>query len=594
MNLKRLQRELRKLDAGIVASERDGCVLLEGEVDDYATAFAAGKLAVDKDRYLGVLNDIKVRGFEQKVSLPAESDHSLDGVECDVLVIGGGITGCAVARELRRHQLSVLLVEKGPDVASGQSSRNGGVVHVGVNFSKGSQKLRYCVRGNAMYRKLAHDLHVPYENKGQVTFARTKLEMLALEYVHRTALDKGVVGTKVMDRDELRKVEPSVPEWSVGGLFMGTGGITSPYLMTIALAENAVENGATVALNTAVLDMKVKDGLIVEVSTNRGTIRPKAVVNAAGVYADVIAQMADDRTFTIHPRVGTNIVMDKKAGWMVNTSMGKTPFTLTPKQLEDVPADLFSRAKAMVASASSHTKGIALIHTVDGNVLVGPNADEVPDREDTSTSREVVEKILRSQQEVQGAVSASDIIAYFTGVRSPTYEEDFVVRPGIRTRNVFEAAGIQSPGLTAAPAIAVDIASWVCDYLSDAMDVLSNKSFNPVRQASPVLAGLSLEERDRLVHENPDYGEIVCRCEEISKGEILDVLRSPLPVYTVDAVKRRCRPGMGRCQGAFCLPAVMRIIAGEAGIAYEDVVKGDSRARIVFGPTKEGDALLRG
>ena len=584
MKLDRLQRELRKLDSGITASERDGCVLLEGEVDDYATIYAAGKLAVDKERYLGVLNDIALRGFTQEVVLPDVEDDLLEGTTCDVLVIGGGVTGCAIARELRRHQLDVLLVEKGPDVASGQSSRNGGVVHVGVNFSKGSQKLSYCVRGNAMYRKLSHDLHVPYENKGQVTFARTKAEMLALEYVHRTALEKGVVGTKVMSLEELREIEPSVPDWSVGGLFMGTAGITNPHLMTIALAENAVQNGARVCLDTAVLDMTVEDGLIVAVKTNRGMIHPKAVVNAAGVYADVIAQMADDRTFTIHPRVGTNIVMDKKVGGLVRTSMGKTPFTLTPSQLEDIPDNPLSFIKATIASAKSHTKGIALIHTVDGNMLVGPHAEETPDREDTSTDRTAVERIFKNQQEVQPDLSEADIIAYFTGVRSPTYEEDFVVRPGVRTRNVFEAAGIQSPGLTAAPAIAVDIARWVRTYLSETNDVQVNEAFDPVRHAAPVLAELSLEERAALIKENPDYGTIVCRCEAISKGEILDALRSPLPVYTVDAVKRRVRPGMGRCQGAFCLPSVMRIIADEAGIPYEDVVKGSARSRIVFGP----------
>ena len=584
MKLDRLQRELRKLDSGITASEKDGCVLLEGEVDDYATIYAAGKLAVDKERYLGVLNDIVLRGFTQEVVLPDVEDDLLEGTTCDVLVIGGGVTGCASARELRRHQLDVLLVEKGPDVASGQSSRNGGVVHVGVNFSKGSQKLSYCVRGNAMYRKLSHDLHVPYENKGQVTFARTKAEMLALEYVHRTALEKGVVGTKVMSLEELREIEPSVPDWSVGGLFMGTAGITNPHLMTIALAENAVQNGARVCLDTAVLDMTVEDGLIVAVKTNRGMIHPKAVVNAAGVYADVIAQMADDRTFTIHPRVGTNIVMDKKVGGLVRTSMGKTPFTLTPSQLEDIPDNPLSFIKATIASAKSHTKGIALIHTVDGNMLVGPHAEETPDREDTSTDRTAVERIFKNQQEVQPDLSEADIIAYFTGVRSPTYEEDFVVRPGVRTRNVFEAAGIQSPGLTAAPAIAVDIARWVRTYLSETNDVQVNEAFDPVRHAAPVLAELSLEERAALIKENPDYGTIVCRCEAISKGEILDALRSPLPVYTVDAVKRRVRPGMGRCQGAFCLPSVMRIIADEAGIPYEDVVKGSARSRIVFGP----------
>lgn len=584
MKLNRLQRELRKLDSGITASEKDGCVLLEGEVDDYATIYAAGKLAVDKERYLGVLNDIALRGFTQEVVLPDVEDDLLEGTTCDVLVIGGGVTGCAIARELRRHQLDVLLVEKGPDVASGQSSRNGGVVHVGVNFSKGSQKLSYCVRGNAMYRKLSHDLHVPYENKGQVTFARTKAEMLALEYVHRTALDKGVVGTKVMSLEELREIEPSVPDWSVGGLFMGTAGITNPHLMTIALAENAIQNGARVCLDTVVLDMTVEDGLVKAVKTNRGTIHPKAVVNAAGVYADVIAQMADDRTFTIHPRVGTNIVMDKKVGRLVRTSMGKTPFTLTPSQLEDIPDNPLSFIKATIASAKSHTKGIALIHTVDGNMLVGPHAEETPDREDTSTDRTAVERIFKNQQEVQPDLSEADIIAYFTGVRSPTYEEDFVVRPGVRTRNVFEAAGIQSPGLTAAPAIAVDIARWVRTYLSETNEVQVNEAFDPVRHAAPVLAELSLEERAALIKENPDYGTIVCRCEAISKGEILDALRSPLPVYTVDAVKRRVRPGMGRCQGAFCLPSVMRIIADEAGIPYEDVVKGSARSRIVFGP----------
>lgn len=586
MKPERLRRELRRIDARIVASEKNGCVLLEGEVDDYAAKYAAGKLAVDTGRYLGVLNDIEIKGFEQKIVLPDVRDLAYDGLECDVLVVGGGVTGCAIARELMRRQLKVVLCEKGPDVASGQSSRNGGVVHVGVNFAKDSLKLRYCVRGNAMYRKLSHDLHVPYENKGQVTFARTKAEMLALEYVHRTALQKGVVGTKVMGIDELRTIEPSVPSWSVGGLFMGTGGITCPHLMTIALAENAVQNGAQVLLDTAVLGMTVEGGVVTEVKTNRGTIRPRVVVNAAGVYADVVAEMADDRTFTIHPRVGTNVVMDKKVGWMVNTSMGKTPFTLTPHQLKGIPGDAVSFVKATLASAKSHSKGIALIHTVDGNMLVGPNADETPDREDVSTSREVVEHVIANQQEVQPELKASDAIAYFTGVRSPTYEEDFVVRPGIRTRNVFEAAGIQSPGLTAAPAIAVDIALWVCDYLGEQMEVRDNPDFDPVRPAPPVLRELSLEERDELIRERPDYGEIVCRCEEISRGEIVDALRSPLPVYTVDAVKRRVRPGMGRCQGAFCLPTVMRIIAEEAGIPYEGVVKAGSRSRIVCGPTK--------
>ena len=582
----KLQKKLLEIDPGIRVSEVNGCIRLEGEVDDWQKAVKAGQTAVDKKRYLGVLNDIRLKGFEQKAVLPEIHDLKYDGRHCDVLIIGGGVTGCAAARELAKYQLDILLVEKGPDVASGQSSRNGGVLHTGINFSKHSQKLKYCVRGNTMYRQLSDDLHVPYENTGQITFARTKWEMAALRYVQSTALSKGVVRTKIMSRDELRQYEPSVPDWSIGGLYMGTGGITCPHKMTIALAENAAENGAEIALNTAVLSMTKENGTITEVVTNRGTIYPKAVVNAAGVYADVIADMAGDRTFTIHPRIGTDLITDKKLRWMANSSLGKTPFTLSPEQLKEIPDDPVSRVKAILKNMHSHSKGIGLIHASDGNVLIGPNADEVPDREDTSTDRETCEHIIRVQQEVQPALRKSDIIAYFTGVRSPTYEEDFVVRKGIFTENIFEAAGIQSPGLTAAPAIAADISRWVREYLETFMEVQENPSFNPKRKYKPVLSELNVEERDRLIHENPDYGEIVCRCECISKGEILDALRSPVPVYTADAVKRRVRCGMGRCQGGFCLPQVMEIISEETGLPPEEIVKSSSGSTIIFSKTK--------
>jgi glycerol-3-phosphate dehydrogenase len=390
----------------------------------------------------------------------------------------------------------------------------------------------------------------------------------------------------LLTREELLEYEPSVPNWSIGGLYMGTGGITCPHKMTIALAENAAENGAEIALNTAVLSMKTENGIITEVVTNRGTIYPRAVINAAGVYADVIADMAGDRTFTIHPRVGTDLITDKKAGWMVSSSLGKTPFTLSPKQLEEIPDDPVSRVKAILKNMHSHSKGIGLIHAADGNALIGPNADEVPDREDTSTDREICEHVISAQQEVQPAIRKSDIIAYFTGVRSPTYEEDFVVRKGIFTKNIFEAAGIQSPGLTAAPAIAADIAMWVREYLETFMDVKEDPSFDPKRKYKPVLSELTFEERNELIREHPDYGEIICRCECISKGEILDALRSPVPVYTTDAIKRRVRCGMGRCQGGFCLPRIIEIIAEETGEQPEEIVKASSESTHIFRKTK--------
>ena len=586
MKLEKLKKKLIEIDPNIKATIKDNCILLTGVVDDYQKVVKAGQIAVDP-KYLGVLNDIKVKGFTQKVVLPNINDSKYDNIYCDVLIIGGGITGCAIARELARYNLKIMLVEKGPDVASGQSSRNGGVVHVGINFSKNSQKLKYCVAGNNMYDQLAKDLHVPFEHNGQVTFAHNYWEKFILRFIKIKGKKMGIGKTKIMSRKELLEIEPSIPSWSKGGLYMGTGGITCPHKMTVAMAENAIENGAEICLNTAVLSMDVEDDVVKSVKTNRGTIYPKTIVNAAGVYSDVIAQMANDRTFTIHPRTGTDMITDKKVGWMVNTSMGKTPFTLSPAQLKTIPNNPVARLKAIIKNLHSHSKGVGLIHSVDGNMLVGPNADEIIDREDFSTRREVVENIIKVQQEVAPKFKASDIIAYFSGVRGPTYEEDFVVRKGIKTKNIFEAAGIQSPGVTAAPAIAVDITKWIKEYLeSKNIIVEENINYNPVRKYKPVLSELSLEERNELIKNNPNYGIIICRCEEISKGEIIDALRSPLPVYTVDAIKRRVRPGMGRCQGGFCLPLVMQIIAEEAGIPLQEVKKSTLDSDIVFADTK--------
>ena len=586
MKLEKLKKKLKEIDPNINATVKDDCILLTGVVDDYQKVVKAGQMAVNP-RYLGVLNDIKVEGFTQKVILPNINDLKYDNVQCDVLIIGGGITGCAIARELARYNLKIMLVEKGPDVASGQSSRNGGVVHVGINFSKNSQKLKYCVAGNNMYDQLAKDLHVPFEHKGQVTFAHNSWEKIILRFIKAKGEKVGIGKTKIMSRAELLEIEPSIPSWSKGGLYMGTGGITCPHKMTVAMAENAIENGAEICLNTAVLSMDVEGDVVKSVKTNRGTIYPKVVVNAAGVYSDVIAQMANDRTFTIHPRTGTDMITDKKVGWMVNTSMGKTPFTLSPEQLKTIPNNPLAKLKAIIKNLHSHSKGVGLIHSVDGNMLVGPNADEILDREDFSTRREVVENIIKVQQEVAPKFKASDVIAYFSGVRGPTYEEDFVVRKGIRTKNIFEAAGIQSPGVTAAPAIAVDITKWIKEYFeSNNITVEENINYNPVRKYKPVLSELSYEERNELIKKNPDYGVIICRCEEISKGEIIDALRSPLPVYTVDAIKRRVRPGMGRCQGGFCMPLVMQIISQEAGIPLQEVKKSTLDSDIVFANTK--------
>ena len=367
-------------------------------------------------------------------------------------------------------------------------------MHVGINYSPHAQKHIYNNRGNAMYEGLCRDLGVPFEQKGQVLLIGKRWETLLCAVLKLNAKRLRIPGVKFMKRAQLVSVEPHIPEWIYGGLYMPTGGITSPYQMTVALAENAVTNGAKICLDTAVEGMRVEDGKIREVFTNRGIIRPKLVINAAGVYSDLIADMARDRTFTVHPRKGTDIILDKKKGYMVRTSMAKSPTTVPPPLAGEEEAHA-GGLKAVVKALHSHTKGIASIHTVDGNMIIGPDALEVPDREDTATTAESMDSIFEAQARISEGAGRADVIAYFAGVRAPTYEEDFVVRKGVFTENILEAAGIQSPGITAAPAIAEDLAKWAAEYIGKFRRVEQNPAFDPVRPKKPVLRELPEEER---------------------------------------------------------------------------------------------------
>jgi len=579
-------KKIKALSPDIEVTEERGCIVLRGEVDNWETVVKAGRLAVDRKKYYGVINDIQLKGYQPKEKLPSEKDKLYDGARPDVLIIGGGLTGCAAARELSRYRLDIMLVEKGADVAAGQSSRNGGAVHVGINYSPSSQKNYFNYRGNIMYSRLEKELDFPFERTGHLMLIGAKWEKILPKLLVMNSKRLHIPGVRYLNREQLLKIEPYAPSWAYGALYMPTGGFTSPYKVNVALAENAVTNGAKICLNTAVLDMETKDGKIYSVKTNRGTIYPKLVINAAGVYADVIAEMAGDRTFTIHPRKGTDIILDKKVGKYIRTTEVKSPITVLGDGKKLGAAERIKMIK-FALSHENTSKGIAVIHTVDKNMIVGPDVQEIPDREDVTTDRETTDRILREQMQVAEKIKPSDVIAYFAGVRAPTYEEDFQVRKGIFCKNILEAAGIQSPGATAAPAIGVKLARWAVDYLKETGPVERNRAFNPRRKGTPHLASLSEKERDALIKKNPDYGEIVCRCEEISKGEILDVLRSPLPVYTLDAVKRRCRPGMGRCQGGFCSPLVVQILAKEWGCSVEDIKKNTKESRILFRRTKE-------
>lgn len=562
-----LQAKLNRSLKGIVATPKDDCVVLSGVVKTYDEVVLAGKIAAETHYFYGVINQVEWVGFvPTPIKAPSESDTSLEGLHVDVLVIGGGIVGCAILRELSRYNCSALLVDKAEDLAMGASSRNDGCVHVGVDLEKDSLKLKYLLRAREIFPQLCKNLDVDFREDGQsVGFTDLTLKAIAAPYLRLKAKENHIPGgIKILDRKDLLKVEPHLAEDIKWGAYFPAGACVSPYELTIALGESAVINGAKVSLSTIVKSMEVSDHKVNSVLTNRGRIYPKVVINAAGVYSDVIAAMAEDQFFTIHPRKGTDSILDKA----MTPALSKTAITVYPK-LGEVKR--------------THSKGGGLIPTIDHNILVGPDAKEVPDREDYTTEKSSVDTIFTKHEHTIAALSERDIITYFSGTRAATYEEDFVVRPGKWTSNIIHAAGIQSPGLTAAPAIGEDVASWAATLLN----ATKKDHFIEMRKGPIKTRNLSDNERDALIKKNPAYGHIVCRCEEISEGEIIAAIHSPIPPTTVDGIKRRVRAGMGRCQGGFCQPLVVALLAKETQQPLLSIKK-KGEGNLFYGDTKGG------
>jgi len=562
--LEKINKKLSKAFGGCVeASEENGLLILSGDLPRWRDVIYAGSLAVNKKRYIGLVNDIRCTGESPAPPrTPAVSDTALSGDAPDVLVVGGGVIGCSIARELSRYKLDVLLVEKEHDLAMQTSSRNDGMVHTGADLRKGTLKYRYTMLGNRMFGGVCADLGVEFDRCGQyICFdRRTWVPIMFFSRLYWSWL--GLHKVKVVGKKKLHKLEPVAPSIGAALHFPATG-IVCPYNLTIAYAENAVQNGARVFLNTIVNDIITEDGVIKGVSTNRGTLYPKLVVNAAGVFCEEIAKMAGDRFYSIHPRKGTNAILDKKyGGVIVSTAVSSFVNASTRK---------------------AHTKGGGSMRTIDGNILIGPDALETIEKEDYSTTRHSVAATIRRQGHTSPALAEHQVITYFSGIRASTYEEDFIVCKGKFVKNMVHAAGIQSPGLTAAPAIGEDAARMAVELLGGEKAVGINSSFDPVRKPPPRTAAMGIKERAELIAGDPDYGVIICRCEEISKGEILNALRRNVPCDTIDGVKRRVRPGMGRCQGGFCGPLVLDIIAKEKGIEPRQVRKSGCGSELLFG-----------
>ena len=472
-------------------------------------------------------------------------------VDYDVIVIGGGVTGSSVARSLSKYDMRVCLVEREEDVCSGTSKANSAIVHAGYDAENGSMKARFNVEGNCMMEKLSKELDFEFKRNGSLVLCFSEEDMGNLKSLYEKGINNGVKDLSIISGDEVRAMEPNVSDEVVAALYAPTGGIVCPFGLTIAMAENAAENGVEFRMNTEVKNIeKINGGYSLE--TSKGKMTAKYVVNAAGVYADVFHNMVSEKKIHIIARRGDYCLLDKEAGKHVS----KTIFQLPGK----------------------YGKGILVAPTVHGNLLVGPTAIDIEDKEATATTAEgLAEAVAKSAISVKN-VPYRQTITSFAGLRAHEDGDDFIIGEPEDAEGFFDAAGIESPGLSAAPAIGEYLGKAVAEKAGAYMKA----DFKATRKGIVRLNQLSFEERAKLIEERPDYGVIVCRCEEISEGEIVDAIKRPVGAVSIDGVKRRVRAGMGRCQAGFCTPKTMEILARELNIPVEKVCKNSEGSELLI------------
>lgn len=477
----------------------------------------------------------------------------------DIIVIGAGVTGCAVARELARYDWSVTVLERASDVCEGTSKANSGIAHAGFDALPGTLKAKLNVEGNVMMETLSRELDFPFKRNGSLVLCFDEADRPKLQKLLEQGLQNGVKELRIIEREELKSLEPNISDNAVAALYAPTGGIVCPFNLTIALAENAAVNGVEFRLNTAVQKVeKVSGGY--RVTTDRGVLESKVVINAAGVYADRIHNMVSEKKIQIIPRKGEYCLMDKKVGDFVTRTIFQLP--------------------------TKYGKGVLVTPTVHGNLLAGPTAVDIEDCEGVNTTREGMEDLMkRAALSVEGLPSRQ-VITSFAGLRAHavTEKEDFIIGQAEDAPGFFDAAGIESPGLTCAPALGKYLAAQVLEYLPAG----EKKDFIAARKGIPSMALADPEERQRLIQENPLYADVVCRCELVTEGEIMDAIHRPLGATTLDGVKRRTRAGMGRCQAGFCSPRTVEILARELGKDMAEIGKNDEGSEFLTGYNKDG------
>ena len=468
----------------------------------------------------------------------------------DVLIIGAGVTGCFIARELSKYNLNVLVVEKNNDVGNETTSANSAIVHSGYDPLPGSLKAKLNVEGNAMFDKVCEELDVSFKRIGSITVALDEKEVETLKSLQERAKQNGVE-TILLSKEELLEKEPMLSSGVVAGLLAPTAGIIDPFNLSVHLMENAIDNGVKLILEEEVTKITKENDIFIV----NDKYQAKIVINATGVMGDLVNELVNDKTFDIMPRKGQYYVFDHFKRPFVNHTLFMVP--------------------------SEKGKGVLISPTTSGNYLVGPSAHLVA-RDEKSTDKVTLNKVKQQANYMIENIPYYETIRTFAGLRATPSTHDFIIEES-NTENFINVVGIESPGLASSPAIAKMV---VEDILTKKIDLVKKDSFNPYVKKYVKLKNMSIEERQNYFKLNKDYGTIVCKCEQVSKGEIIDCLNRSCPPRSIKGLKRRLRVGFGKCQGGMCQSVALEILADFYKVDKKDIPYDNKNAFILLKKTK--------
>ncbi len=474
----------------------------------------------------------------------------------DVVIIGAGVSGCACARELSRYQLNICVLEKEEDVCCGTSKANSAIVHAGFDAKSGTLMAKLNVEGNQMMEELSRELDFPFQRNGSLVVCLNKEELPNLEELYERGIQNGVKDLRILDREELAEMEPNISDQAVAALYAPTGGIVCPFGMNLAFAENAVVNGVEFYFDTEVIGFEKQESTWL-VKTNQGDFATKYIINAAGVYADQFHNMVSSKKLHITPRRGEYCLFDHATAEFVKHTIFQLP--------------------------GKYGKGVLVTPTVHGNILVGPTADDIEDREGTNTTQEGLEELTARARQTVKDLPMRQVITSFAGLRAHEDGHEFQIGEAEDAKGFIDCAGIESPGLTAAPAIG----RMVAQIIKELSNAKEKTDFIAARKGILDPKTLDQEAHAALIQQQPAYGTIVCRCELVSEGEIIDAIRRPLGAKSLDGVKRRTRAGMGRCQAGFCSPRTMELLARERNLPLSEITKSGGSSKLIMGRNKD-------